>query len=346
MKKVYLLSILFFTLTMTSFGQIVSPAQKVVITKIGATWCPNCGAAAWDNFDEMTKTYSGRAVFVNIHPSSSSALHAPVAIDFAANLPNAWGQPLFYINREKYNTSNVIDNAGNAIITAEGKIPLANTGINARILGNTLNVDAKVQFFKEGNGDYYLSLLIIEDGAVANQANRGSDMAHKQILRGVVTGNTLRVPIANGKVAANSEFEFAASTTIEAGWNADNLEVIGIIWEKGGDDFYEFINVEEIPAVFSTSINFLEESGVKMQVNPTIMAENATIQLDLPEAIADITIDIFNASGQLVHAVYSGDLAFGRHHFSIGKEELKGKGLFFVRLEKDGSTINKKLIVE
>ena len=50
MIKNYTLLVFCLFTYLTIFGQEVPETQQVVISKIGATWCPNCGLEAWDNF--------------------------------------------------------------------------------------------------------------------------------------------------------------------------------------------------------------------------------------------------------------------------------------------------------
>ena len=106
MKKNYLLFLISVLFSGYTFGQEVVQKQNMLITKITATWCPNCGTESWDHKKEIIATYPD-VVFLSAHSSTSSKLHAPAARDYVENLPNAFGQPIFYINRERYTTITV-----------------------------------------------------------------------------------------------------------------------------------------------------------------------------------------------------------------------------------------------
>lgn len=345
MKKNYLLLVVALLLQMTAFGQEVPQEQKIVITKIAATWCPPCGGTAWDNFEVINDTYAGKAVILTAHPSRSSQLHSQEAIDFSANLPQAFGQPLFYLNRSKYTTNNILENAASSINTALSVSPMANTGIVATIKDNTLTVDAKVKFFQEGDGEYYLSLLIIEDGVIEEQANRGNTASHKRVLRSSLMGGTFGQEIANGVIVTDTEFNFSDSKELAANWNSENLEVAAIIWQKM-DGAYEFVNAHVENVSFSTGLNILETTGVQLSVTPTILAETATIAVTAPIAFDKVTIAIFNTAGQQVQTIFSGSLNNGLHNFYIDKSSLTTSGLYFLQMESKGSVISRKLMVE
>lgn len=345
MKKFYLFLILGLAFQSNLFAQDVPQEQKIVITKIGATWCPNCGLEAWDNFDVLNKDFADKAVILSIHPSSSSFLHSPESRDLSNNLPGAFGQPLFYLNRTKHSTFQIVENTDVAVSNAEFINPVVNTGISATINDNTLTVDAKVKFFQEGDGTYFLSLLIVEDGVVEYQSERGNDAIHKKLLRTALMGGTFGQAIASGSVSANTEFTFSDSKAIDAEWNTENLEVVAIVWKKVGN-VYEFENANSVDASFSTSINLLETAGVNLTIAPTIIQENATITLESPIAFDQVNLTLYNTAGQQISSLFSGAVGQGVQHFTIQKSDLKSSGVYFLQMESKGSVISRKLIVE
>lgn len=348
MKKNYLLLVVALLLQMTAFGQEVPQEQKIVITKIAATWCPPCGGTAWDNFDVINDTYAGKAIILTAHPSRSSKLHSEEAIDFSSNLPQAFGQPLFYINRSKYTTNNILENVATSINEATSTSPLANTGIIATIKDDILEVKAKVKFFQEGDGEYYLSLLVIEDDVIEEQANRGSTASHKRVLRTSLIGGTFGQEIALGEIAAASEFVFMDSKSLVANWNTENLEVAAIIWQQV-DGNYEFVNAHVEPVSFSTSINTLQASGLELTVTPNLVQGTASINIDAPIGFDKVNIALFNSSGQQIQSIFTGDLPNGQHTFFIDKNNLPSNttsGFYFLKMESNGSVISTSLFIE
>ncbi len=346
MKKNYLACLAFLFFSALCHGQEVAVEQKMLITKITATWCPNCGTNAWDVKKNLVTEYADNAVFLATHISSSSDLFSSTARDYAGNLPNVQGQPIFYINRTRYNTGTIEGAAQDMSTQVSSQTPLANAGLQMKLEGQTLNVKAKVQFFKPANGEYYLSLLIVEDKVIANQSNRGSSAEHSKVLRGRVTGDTFGELITNGAVAENQTFDFRLNRAIPADWNADNLEVAAIIWEKVGDT-YEFVNTESV-ADFSvfTSVNQLEKAGVQLAVHPTNLSTRTTISVNLPAAQDNLSLRLINANGQLVKNIFSGTLTNGTHQFSLAKERQLSSGIYFIQLEKDGNSITERIVVQ
>ena len=345
MKKFHLLLLLGFAFQVDIFSQEVPQEQKIVITKIGATWCPNCGSSAWDRFDDLNNDYADNAVILSIHPSGSSRLHSPESREFSENLPGAFGQPLFYVHRTKYPTNSIVENAGAAVDAAKNASPMVNAGITATIKDNILDVQAKVKFFQESDGEYYLSLLVVEDGVIEVQSNRGNDANHKKILRTSLKGGTFGQAIVSGTIEANSEFSFTDSKALDTKWNTDNLEIAAIIWKKIGDT-YEFENANSVDVSFSTSVNFLEATGVNLTIAPTIIQESATLTLESPIALDKVNLAIYNTAGQHITTILSGAIKQGIQNFTIQKEGLKNSGIYFLQMESNGSVISKKLIME
>jgi len=346
MKKFYLPLLISVLLSGYSFGQEVVQKQNMLITKITATWCPNCGTTAWDNKKEIISKYPD-AVFLSTHLSTSSKLYSSTARDYSRNLPNAVGQPLFYINRDRFNTRSILDAAEAAQQSTQGQSPLANAGLEMKMEGQVLNVKAKVQFFEPTNGEYYLSLFVIEDKVMETQASRGSGaVEHSKILRGRVTSSTFGVLIAEGSINANDTYDFPIKRQIPAEWNQDNLEVAAVIWQKNGDT-YEFVNTQAVTdfSVF-TSVNELEQAGIELSVNPTFLSTQSTVAISLPSAQEGISLQLINTNGQLVTQLFSGDLGSGLHHFSLTKPAALAAGIYLVRLEKDGHSITEKIVIK
>ncbi|MEM6321709.1 MAG: Omp28-related outer membrane protein [Bacteroidota bacterium] len=344
MKKIFLLLLALLVGTITGQSQEVPETQQIVISKLGATWCTNCGRDAWDQFDKVHQDLDGKAVILSLHPSPTSKLHSQAALDFTNNLPQAWGQPLFYVNRTKHNTNSIVQEAEVAATNSTEAAPLANVGITATINGDKLEVKAKAKFFQEGNGDYYLSLLIVEEDVIEDQASRGADVPHKKILRSSLLGNTFGQSISTGTVAANQEFDFTDSQTIPADWISENLEVAAIIWKKEGDN-YEFVNANSVDASFATSVNFLAANGFELNVAPTLFRTNAVISLVAPDDFANGNLTLHNATGQVVNNLFSGTLSAGMHTFDLQRANLPS-GIYFLKLANDKGVLSRKLVVE
>ena len=251
---------------------------------------------------------------------------------------------MFYVNRNKYTTPQIIAGAETEIAENKAIKPMANTGLNTTINDNLLSVEAKVKFFQEGNGDYYLSLLVVEDGVIEFQSNRAEDANHKKILRTSLSGGTFGQPIATGAIAEGTEFTITDEKTIDPNWNPANLEVAAIIWQKM-DDAYEFVNAQSINVGFSTSVNFLAQKGVRLAINPTILQEVATITIDSPIALNNANIALFDLSGKKVKDVFRGSVSAGIQSFDLQKNSFSTRGIYFLKLEAEGGILHQKFMV-
>ena len=346
MKKNYLSAIVFLLACTFCKGQEVTAEQKMLITKITATWCPNCGTSSWDVKQDLVNMHGQDAIFLATHVSGSSDLFSSTARDYSENLPAAFGQPLFYLNREKYSTSSITSAVQEMAGQNTNQTPLANTGVEMELDGQVLDVKARVKFFQPADGEYYLSLFIIEDNVIANQSNRGSNVNHRKIFRGRVTAETFGELITNGSVEADQTFDFRFSRGLNPTWDTDQLEVAAVVWQKVGDN-YEFVNVASVTQFSTfTSVNILEKEGVDVSVYPNRLSTQSAIQVTLPTSQSALTLELINANGQLVKQIFEGPLSQGKHTFPITKNPSVGKGIYFVRLEKEGSSITKKIIVD
>ena len=345
MKKIQYFVILFLLNSLCSYGQEVPQKQKMLITKITATWCPNCGTSAWDNKKDLIDQYADEAIFLSTHISSSSDLFSATAREYASNLPNVIGQPLFYINRNKHSNSSIINAAADMKQTIQDQRPLANTGLQMELDGQKLTVQAKTQFFEAANGEYYLSLYIVEDNITAYQANRGNSASHSKILRNRVTPETFGELLVNGPVEADQTFTLRMSKALSPNWNADNLEIVAVIWEKRGED-YEFVNTHSIKEYSTfTAVNILEKQGVALAVTPTTLQTQATVQVTLPTAQKGLSLQLLNTNGQVIEQVFAGDLVSGTHQFSFDKPANLTNGMYLIQLEKGGHSITQKIVV-
>ncbi len=345
MKKIYLLVLICSFFSLPLFAQEVPERQKIVITKIGATWCPICGGAAWDNFKTLIEKHPNDAVYLAAHISSLSKLYSPAAEEYSSNLPGAFGQPLFYANKEKYSTNGLISSAERKMAEVRNQPPIASAGLIATFDHTNIHVKAKVKFFQATEGAYYLSLFLVEDEVIEDQTNRGNDVPHSKIMRIALTPNTFGEVVATGTISPNKEINLTASAPLNASWNTDNLEVAAILWRAEGNNGFAYINSHSVNASFSTSINILEKIGVQLAINPSIIEKSAVVQLKLPSALNTVNLSVFGITGRKILRIFEGNLAAGTHSFPLNKSALPYNGLYFLSVEKDGQSISKKIVI-
>lgn len=347
MKKLYFSILALGLSTVFTFGQTVESKQRMIITKVTATWCPNCGTGAWDTNKDLIDNYRADGVFLSAHESTSSNLYTTTARDFAANLPQSIGQPLFYLNRTRHNNGTVASAVTEHLTQIKDQTPVANAGVEMQLEGAKISVKARVKFFQPADGEYYLSLFVIEDEVIANQASRGNNVSHPKVLRGRLTPTTFGNLIVDGAVEADQTFDFRVDSALNGDWDVEKLEVAAVIWKKVGED-YEFINTSSVESftTFTTSVNHLEKAGVALSVYPTNLKTQGTIAINLPTALNDVSLQLINSNGQMVSQLFQGNLSTGTHQFGLTKTSNLASGIYVVRLAQAGQAITQKIVVQ
>ena len=98
---IFTISILVSSLTI-GFSQDVPEVQQSLITKITATWCPNCGGWGWTFFENIYDDNADKALLIAAHYSGE--LQTSVSSDFADNF-NISYQPFFILGNENQNVN-------------------------------------------------------------------------------------------------------------------------------------------------------------------------------------------------------------------------------------------------
>ncbi len=346
-----LLTICFAILMCTGlFAQEVPEVQKTLLTKVTATWCPNCGSWGWDFFEHLIEDNTETAIFVGAHHSGD--LSSAPGSAFSENF-NAPYQPYFYagnvdlgvtngnVAAKRISTKEIVD--ANALIP-----PVANTGFNADLTGEFLSVDAKAKFFQEATGDFYLGVYVLENGVINNQASNSTTAVHPFVIRDALTDSEFGNSLMNGTITAGTEFTQNFAIQVDPNWNKNNLSVIGIIWNKV-DDKYQFVNVNSINEFESnaTAVQTIDENLLSVSLYPTLVNKtSAQLDLNLKTNNLNISVQVFNQNGQLINSVFKGQLNEGPKSLEIDTDNLNA-GIYYVNVRtEDGAVLTKKMIVQ
>ena len=333
----------FLSLTFLSAQRI--PAPKPVIVKLTSTECNICGLGAWDNFKAIIEQYEEEAVIMAVHPLKVSALFSNTALEFTDNLPNFFGTPTLYINEEVH-FQFWIQGIKDFMATYQQRRPTAYPFIDYQIDNNKLIVNVKAQFLKATNRPHYLSVYVIEDQVNAPQSSRGPEDRHSKVLRTHMGENTMGTLLSEDYINKDDEFQTTYTLEIDPDWNPEKLEIAAIIWEKRGDT-YDVVNSNTaLEPTFATSVNALEAANVKMNILPTIISNQARVQLDLPEAQNGLELSVVNSLGQEVKNIFSGNLPIGNRVFDIERTDFGSGGIHFLVLKKGTDSIVRKLVLK
>ncbi len=340
------LSLAFFTL---SYAQEVPEVQKTLLTKVTATWCPNCGTWGWTFFEDIIMDNSEKAVFVGAHHGGN--LESDEGVAFSNNFMAPY-QPYFYAGNQDVEAS-----PGNAsakrqevkdLVDANFLLsPMANVGFEASILDNVLTINAKTKFFQEASGSYYLGVYILEHNVISNQASNSSMAMHPYVLRASFTpGELFGNELVNGDIVADTEFTETLSLELNPAWDMDNITVAGIIWEFDGTT-YQYVNVNTI-AEFSvpSSVSTISEDLINIELFPTIATDHTQLNVNLKDQSMELNIQLFDLSGQAIRPIFQGELTQGMNKLDIATNDLL-PGLYLINIQTlDGAVATKKLIIQ
>ncbi|MEM6967062.1 MAG: Omp28-related outer membrane protein [Bacteroidota bacterium] len=337
-----------FTLTFVSqiFAQTVPETQRTLITKNSATWCPPCGGWGWDFFEDLVEDNEEKAVLIVSHHSGS--LMSPTSDAFSSNL-NGFSQPRFYLNNSDQgatpsNAADKLTDIKNMIDTNFELAPVANAGLIVSQVNDDLEIAAKTEFFQDADGEYYLGVYIVENNIVTFQQSIGNDAVHKKVLRDAVTTETFGDLLANGTIAANTTYEATYTYTPDTEFNIDEMEFVTIVWKKENDKF-QVVNVNVVDEITEvTSINNMTLTEASMSIQPNIIADQATINLDVTKDLQKTSIVLYDMFGKKVTDIFRGNLSQGVHHLHFEKTANVAQGMYYVTLQAGEKVATQKVI--
>lgn len=350
----FLCTLLFFlTLQLAVAQEIVVPeTQQSIITKHTATWCPNCGTLAWDIFEGLVNDITSEAILLAAHRSRSSDLYSKVAEDFLINMPGVVYQPEFFVNEEKFggNYQTLSDNIKSKVTANAEAGPVAQTGIQLLLNedgSGPLRINTKTKFFQNAQGIYHLAIWLIEKEVVADQASRGTDVAHKQVLKKALTEDSFGVEIAVNNTDAGTEIEQSFEYELAEGEDIKNMEIAAIVWRKEGER-YAYVNGNSsttFSTVSTTNTNLLERKLNSFRITPNLIESEGIIELELNQGLENAQLNLFNVYGQLIQPVFSGNMPSGSNRFPLLIQNQQS-GLYLINLTTREGTMSRKIVIK
>ncbi|HEY6161188.1 MAG TPA: M43 family zinc metalloprotease, partial [Bacteroidia bacterium] len=135
-------------------------------------------------------------------------------------------------------------------------------------------------------------------------------------------------------------------------WTDWRLETVSIApYASSTNLLFKFVFVSDGGNnVYIDDININGASGVEEYENayglfvfPNPMKEESTVSFTLQEK-QNVKLSLVDVLGRTVQNVFSGPLPEGEHQLNIQKQNVEA-GIYFVRLEAGGQTVNRKIII-
>lgn len=153
-----------------------------------------------------------------------------------------------------------------------------------------LNLVITAQAIVELSGDFYVSVVLTEDGLVASQSGNGSctggsNYVHNHVVRSMINGATGQ-QIKNGTWSAGEITSANVNYTVPTNFVADNCHLAVFVYDKGSSfPTSQIQQAEKYELVGGSSINLTVSAGWNMISAPYLASDMSVTSL-FPSAIS------------------------------------------------------------
>lgn len=321
------------------------PVQRSLITKRTATWCVNCGTWGWNFFEGLAEDNKEKAVLIRAHYSGD--LQNNYSKELTENFGSV-GQPNFFVGENRVNATSSNyptqrEEVKNMVDVAHAQMPIANTMIaEGDTQNSTITMTARTKFFQAAEGNFHLSVLLIEDNVMNKQSGQGGTVAHDGILRSAATANVFGESIASGTIASGTEIMTPFEINIDPNWNKLNLRLAFVIWKKNGDKF-EFVNAQNAADIFNieTSAAFiLPKSAYTLTSNLT--TDYTQLTIGSKEVNGQVKVVLYDIIGNAVKNIWNGEIV-NSTVVAIERTDLPA-GTYLLKIEIDNKVATEKIV--
>ncbi len=228
--------------------------QYAFMAEETSTTCGTCGSIGHENFNLAKKTNSGKIIALAFHCNGpSDAMQSSLLFSYENSRPALGGGiPAFYIGDTEIDLYSLQPSIDSLL----RRTPEAGVKFTSKIVGNVMQVTAKIKFFKQVTGDYYVSFYLCENGidgsptAAAGfaQTSASAGYTHCNVVRsGNVTSNAYGVKITKAATTASGTvYDYTCNINIDPFCVKNNLFVTSAIWKANSDInvscHYMFVN--------------------------------------------------------------------------------------------------------
>lgn len=329
MRLIIIFAFLVFSISAQSQDYSKSP----IVSKVTATWCPNCGSWGWDYMEALKEEFEdGTALLLGVHHSGN--LENPVSDWLSKNLKNSY-QPQFFVNNQQLsvgsgNWPSKVEEMRNRVDAVRNE--MANSAFNfnnAFVNGNNeIEVSLNVEPLNKSEGDYYIGIYIYENNVIESQSQQGANAMHPNVLRDVMSDNFWGDSFMMGTTNISKSYSLD-----NVDWNQDNLGVVAIMWEKVGDD-YVVDNTR-----FTNSLDLLSSTNDDLEITDlTILTYPDRMNIQSLSGVK-YQINILDNSGKMIFQdQFSGsfekefsNIPTGLYHLLVYNQNGKTQKTFFIK---------------
>jgi len=248
MKKLIHVTAIAVLLSTSLAGQVPQTHMALVFKKTSAA-CFYCGEWSWSLQNLIRADNIDKAVVLQVQISSGSPLYNQPCRELMNQFNDCNYYPAWFVNGKNataYSGGYIYDDVTRTDIkdlvdSTFNAPPLANCSYTATQAGSELKVNTTTEFFRDTTGEFYLSVILIENDVIAPQNGIGNAAHHMDVLRASMSPSVFGEKIAMGIIKAKTVIAKSFSTTLDGSWKTQDLSVACLIWKKTGSA-YSYIN--------------------------------------------------------------------------------------------------------
>ncbi len=334
----------FFTLIILlgSIGLTFGQGNRPVLTKVSATWCPNCGSWGWNMMDKMVSEIGAEnATIMAIHHSGE--LNNAVNASFSENL-NINSQPSFYFNNTRINVNGAsIDQAIDEMKTMIDEMNSSQPEMEVKVHGyygeneGDVIADVTVDVNQTMTGEFTLGVYLLGDDYVHFQSGQGNDAEHKKLLLGTFTNDHFGDNISDAGEVAVGTYELSFTNTFTLRETPYDIAVI--VWRKDGDTYMiqNSSMVENIATLSSNeNLEWIDSSNVYFDGN------NVNVEINALNNIGTYKLSVLDVNGKLVYQ--DTDRTESQLSQAINAASWSS-GMYIINVQSEIGAISEKLMI-
>ncbi|MBK9319103.1 MAG: Omp28-related outer membrane protein [Bacteroidetes bacterium] len=224
----------------------VEKKNRTLLVDFSEDWCPPCGSSGGPAFDSLLSYEKTLLTAIKVYGgSNNSDLDCAIGNSFFSIYNNTTyggnGIPKFIIanvHQPVYTTwASTVNQSLTKANTFAADSVIAGVALNKAIVGDSIKINTKVQFFKEqlAGSDYRLALYVVESNVISSQSTNTGSVAnyqHKNLVR-ICNSSSYGGVVINNSTAVSMDQVFENSFTLglKPGWDKSKLKVVAAIWK-------------------------------------------------------------------------------------------------------------------